>query len=165
MPVMDSQSLEFISRSVEQTRRAGIRLGTLLIPGDIICLVGDLGAGKTTLTQGIASGWGSLDSVSSPTFVLINVYRRPDRKRLFHLDAYRLNRTAEAEELDIDSMIEVGPLVVEWADRIPEALPKDRLWVTLQWIDENQRDLMFTSFGHRHQVIMLELRRQIYGIS
>jgi len=164
MPVMDSQSLEFISRSVEQTRRAGIRLGTLLTPGDIICLVGDLGAGKTTLVQGIASGWGSLDPASSPTFVLINVYRRPDRKRLFHLDAYRINSAAEAEDLDIDALIEVGPLVVEWADRIQEALPRDRLWVTLQWIDENQRDLMFTAFGHRNETIMLDLRRQIYGI-
>jgi tRNA threonylcarbamoyladenosine biosynthesis protein TsaE len=165
MPVMDSQSLEFISRSVEQTRRAGIRLGALLTPGDIICLVGELGTGKTTLVQGIASGWGSLDPASSPTFVLINVYRRLDKKQLFHLDVYRLNCAAEAEDLDIDALIEVGPLVVEWADRIPGALPKDYLWVTLQWIDENQRDLMFTAFGQRHKTIMLDLRRQIYGIS
>jgi tRNA threonylcarbamoyladenosine biosynthesis protein TsaE len=165
MPVMDSQSLEFISRSVEQTRRAGIRLGSILTIGDIVCLVGELGSGKTTLVQGIASGWGSLDPATSPTFVLINVYRRSDRKRLFHLDAYRLNNTAEVQDLDIDALIEVGPLVVEWADRIPEALPKDRLWVTLHWIDENQRDLMFTAYGHRHKTIMLDLRRQIYGIS
>ena len=164
MPVLDSQSLEFISRSVEQTRRTGIRLGMLLQPGDVICLVGDLGAGKTTLVQGISSGWGSSDPASSPTFVLVNVYRRPDGKRLFHLDAYRLDSVAEAEDLDIDALIETGPLVVEWADRIQEALPKDHLWVTLHWIEEYQRDLLFTAHGHRYKTLMFDLRRQIYGV-
>src|SRR5690606_20946296 len=87
MPILMSQSMEFISRSAEQTRRAGMRLGGLLQPGDVIGLVGDLGSGKTTLVQGIAAGWGSLDQVSSPTFVLVNVYRRPDQGKLYHLDA------------------------------------------------------------------------------
>jgi len=127
--------------------------------------VGDLGSGKTTLVQGVASGWGSLDAASSPTFVLVNVYRRPDREQLFHLDAYRLSGAEEANDLDLDALIERGPLVVEWADRIQEALPKDNLWVTMHWIDEYQRDLMFTAHGQRHKTLMFELRRQIYGIS
>ena len=78
-----------------------MRLGGLLRPGDILCLVGDLGSGKTTLVQGIVSGWGSLDPVSSPTFVLVNVYRHLENKRLYHLDAYRLSGAAEAEDLDL----------------------------------------------------------------
>ena len=78
MPILNPHTLEFVSRSPEQTRRLGIRLGALLRTGDILCLSGDLGAGKTTLVQGLAQGWGSLNQVSSPTFVLCNEYRRPD---------------------------------------------------------------------------------------
>jgi tRNA threonylcarbamoyladenosine biosynthesis protein TsaE len=129
MPILDHHSLEIISRSAEQTRRVGMRLGTLLQPGDLIGLVGDLGSGKTTLAQGIAAGWGSLDPVCSPTFVLVNVYRRPDGLQLYHLDAYRLSGPAEAIDLDLDSMLERGPMLVEWAERVQEALPSDGLWV------------------------------------
>ena len=101
-PILDRNSFEIISRSAEQTRRVGMRLGALLEPGDIVCLIGDLGAGKTTLVQGLAAGWGSLDPVSSPTFVIVNVYRRLDQNQLFHLDAYRLSGAAEAADLDLD---------------------------------------------------------------
>ena len=78
MPILDSHSLEFFSKSPEQTRRIGMRLGSVLKKGDVLCLQGDLGAGKTTFVQGIAQGWGSLDSVSSPTFIIVNMYRRTD---------------------------------------------------------------------------------------
>src|SRR5512135_3538255 len=104
MPILNARTLEFFSRSPDQTRRLGVRLGALLQPGDLICLSGDLGAGKTTLVQGVAQGWGSLDTVSSPTFVLVNEYRRPDGAFLFHLDAYRLESEPEAAELDIDGL-------------------------------------------------------------
>jgi tRNA threonylcarbamoyladenosine biosynthesis protein TsaE len=164
MPVFDPQSMEFISRSAEQTRRIGMRLGGLLRPGDAICLIGDLGAGKTTLVQGVSAGWGSLDPASSPTFVLVNVYRRPDGDRLFHLDAYRLSGATEAEDLDIDAFMERGPLVVEWADRIQEALPVENLWVNLRWIDQQQRDLMLTAHGARYRALLAELRKQVYGV-
>jgi tRNA threonylcarbamoyladenosine biosynthesis protein TsaE len=167
MPILPPNSLEFISRSAEQTRRAGFRLGSLLQPGDVVCLIGDLGAGKTTLVQGLSAGWGSLDAVSSPTFVLVNVYRKPgkrsDDQRLFHLDAYRLSGALEAEDLDLDTLMENGPLVVEWADRIQDVLPEDRLWVTLQWVDEEQRDMVFTAYGPHYHAMLIELRRQIYG--
>lgn len=165
MPVLDSHSMEFISRGPEQTRRMGMRLGSLLQKGDVICLVGDLGTGKTTLVQGVATGWGSFDPASSPTFVLINVYRRPDGARLYHLDAYRLSGATEAEQLDIDALVENGPLVIEWADRIQEALPRDRLWVTLSWIDTGQRDLLLTARGERHSVLISNLRARTYGVS
>lgn len=163
MPVTDALSMEFISRSPEQTRRVGMRLGTMLRPGDLICLIGDLGAGKTTLVQGIAAGWGSLDAANSPTFVLVNVYRRPDGKRLYHLDAYRLSGPGEAEDLDLDALMESGPLVVEWAGRIRAALPDDHLWVTLQYVDDNQRDMLLTAHGSRHAGLLNELRHHLYG--
>ncbi len=170
MPVLDRQSLEFISRSAEQTRRIGMRLGALIQTGDLICLLGDLGTGKTTLVQGIAAGWGSIDPTSSPTFVLVNVYRRPkgDRRqngeRLFHMDAYRLSGAADAEDLDIDAMLDQGPLVVEWADRVRSALPKLSLCVNLRWIDENQRDMVFTADGQRYTNLLASLRRHSYGV-
>ncbi len=151
MPVLDRQSLEFISRSADQTRRVGMRLGALLQPGDLVCLIGDLGAGKTTLVQGISAGWGSLDAANSPTFVLVNLYRRPDGNRLYHLDTYRLSGAAEAEDLDLDALLESGSLVIEWADRIQGALPNERLWVVLHWVDENQRDIVFSAYGPRYQ--------------
>jgi tRNA threonylcarbamoyladenosine biosynthesis protein TsaE len=165
MPVLDLQSMEIISRSAEQTRRVGMRLGALLQPGDLICLIGDLGAGKTTLVQGISAGWGSLDSANSPTFVLVNVYRKPDGGRLFHLDAYRLSGDAEAEDLDVDALLDSGPLVVEWADRILGALPAQYLWITLQWVADNQRDLMLTARGPRYQDMLINLRKQVFGVS
>jgi tRNA threonylcarbamoyladenosine biosynthesis protein TsaE len=163
MPILDSRSLEFISRSPEQTRRAGMRLGGMLQPGDVLGLVGDLGSGKTTLMQGVAAGWGSLDPVSSPTFVLVNVYRHPQGRRLFHLDAYRLSGDAEAEDLDMVEMLDSGPLVVEWADRIWGALPADHLRVTMSYVDENCRDLIFSAHGMRYEVLLADLRKQIYG--
>ncbi len=107
MPVLDVHTMDFFSHSPEQTRRLGERLGGALQAGDMICLQGDLGAGKTTFVQGLARGWGSLNSVSSPTFILVNMYRRADRSRLFHLDAYRLDSTPEAEELDLE--LDAGP--------------------------------------------------------
>lgn len=163
MPILDPHSLEFISRSPEQTRRAGMRLGTLLQPGDVVGLVGDLGSGKTTLIQGIAVGWGSLDSVTSPTFVLVNLYRRPDGHRLYHLDAYRLNCLPEAEELDIDAMLETGPLVVEWAERIQPVLPHEHMWVTLTMVDETQRDLVFRARGLHYETLLRTFRKRVYG--
>jgi len=163
MPILSPASLEIISRSPEQTRRVGIRLGSLLVSGDVVCLVGELGSGKTTLVQGIAAGWGSTDTALSPTFVLVNVYRQPEGGRLFHLDSYRISGPAEAEDLDLISFMDNGPLVVEWAERIQEALPKENLWVNLTWIDELQRDLVLTAHGTRYQSMITVLRKQIYG--
>ncbi|MCP4139624.1 MAG: tRNA (adenosine(37)-N6)-threonylcarbamoyltransferase complex ATPase subunit type 1 TsaE [Chloroflexi bacterium] len=160
---MDENTLEFISRSPEQSRRIGMRLGAILKPGDILCLQGDLGAGKTTLVQGLAQGWGSLDSVSSPTFIIVNIYRRADESQLFHLDTYRLESAPEAEMLDLDEMIMAGPLVIEWPERIESILPLERLWVNLDYIDEEQRSLQFKAQGARYENIMKELKKTAFG--
>jgi tRNA threonylcarbamoyladenosine biosynthesis protein TsaE len=163
MPILDANSVEFFSHSPDQTRRVGMRLGALLRCGDLVCLSGDLGSGKTTLVQGIARGWGSLDSVSSPTFVLVNGYRRPDQQVLHHLDAYRMNSSLEAEELDLNLMLEQGPLVMEWPERIASVVPGDRLWVAMRWIADEQRGMLFTIHGKRYQALLAEFRRLIYG--
>lgn len=165
MAVIDKGSFEVISRSPEQTRRVGMRLGELLRTGDVVGLEGELGTGKTTLVQGLASGWGSLDPVSSPSYVLVNVYRRLDGGKLFHLDAYRLQDASEAADLDITSMIEEGPLVVEWADRIEGALPEHRLWVSMRWIAEEQRDFTIWANGERHRSLLKRFREEVYGVA
>jgi tRNA threonylcarbamoyladenosine biosynthesis protein TsaE len=156
--------MEFISRSASQTRRVGMRLGAYLKSGDVVCLIGDLGSGKTTFVQGLAAGWGSLDQVSSPTFVLVNVYRGPDDQNLYHLDAYRLSGPGEALELDLDELISSGPLVVEWADRIRTALPEDSLNVHLHLIDDEQRDMVFSAKGDRYSDLLVRVRKQIFGV-
>jgi tRNA threonylcarbamoyladenosine biosynthesis protein TsaE len=163
MPILDQNSIEFISRGSEYTRRVGIRLGTILNAGDVICLEGDLGSGKTVLVQGMAAGWGSLDQVTSPTFVLLNLYRRLDGGRFHHLDAYRLEDAEEAEQLDLESAITTGPLVVEWAERISAALPKEHLWVALRIVDEHQRDLIFSARGDHYKSLLEKFRKRIYG--
>ncbi len=163
MAVIEKGSFEVISRSPTQTRRVGMRLGELLLPGDVICMEGNLGSGKTTLVQGIASGWGSYDSVTSPSYVLVNVYRRLDQNQLFHLDAYRLSGAEEALDLDLDAMVSQGPMLVEWADRIQEALPDEYLWIKMRLINEEQRDFIVHAKGERHKDILDRFRGDIYG--
>jgi tRNA threonylcarbamoyladenosine biosynthesis protein TsaE len=164
MPILDAHALEFFSRSPEQTRRIGMRLGGLLITGDVICMEGELGTGKTTLIQGMAQGWGTLDAVSSPTFVLVNIYRRPDETRLFHLDAYRLDSTPEAEELDFEAMLAQGPLVIEWAERVKAILPEEHLWVRLEHVAEEQRQVLFLAHGRHYDDLLTELRQAVFGV-
>jgi tRNA threonylcarbamoyladenosine biosynthesis protein TsaE len=163
MPILDPNTLEFFSRSPEQTRRIGIRLGTLLQPGDVICLSGDLGSGKTTFTQGIAQGWGSADNVTSPTFVLVNMYRRPDGHSLHHLDAYRLASAMEAEDLDLTLMMENGALIVEWAEKVQDVLPSEHLWIAMRWMDDEVRGMVFDPHGSRYKGLLSEFRRLVFG--
>lgn len=163
MPILNAHTIEFFSRSPSQTKRVGIRLGSLLQAGDLVCLSGDLGSGKTTLVQGIAQGWGSADPVTSPTFVLVNVYRKLNGPPLYHLDAYRLQNSAEAMDLDLDWMLENGALVVEWPEKIKSALPAQCLWVDLSWVDLEQRHLIFKPTGVRNETLLTQFRKQIYG--
>lgn len=140
-----------------------MRLGGLLKTGDVICLQGDLGAGKTAFTQGLAQGWGSLDAVSSPTFILVNQYRRADGSQLFHLDAYRLNSAPEAEELDLDAMLAEGALVVEWPERLEYLIPEERLLIQLEHISEEHRRMNFHARGKRYDELLDEVRRAMVG--
>jgi tRNA threonylcarbamoyladenosine biosynthesis protein TsaE len=163
MPILDAHTFEFFSHSPEQTRRLGMRLGVLLQPGDLICLQGDLGAGKTTLVQGLAQGWGALDAVSSPTFVLVNAYRRPDSSSMFHFDAYRVDSLGEAEELDMDTLLSQGPLVIEWPERVEPILPAERLWAWLEYESDEHRTMRFSASGKRYESLLEDLRQNIYG--
>jgi tRNA threonylcarbamoyladenosine biosynthesis protein TsaE len=163
MPILNANTLEFFSRSPEQTHRLGMRIGSQLKQGDILCLSGELGSGKTTLVKGIAQGWGSLDEVTSPTFVIVNVYRKPDGETMYHLDAYRLQNAYEAEDLDIEQMIEDGILVIEWPAHIDEAIPQDRLTIQMQWMTDEQRRMVFQNHGERYEKILADFRLSAFG--
>jgi len=163
MPILDAHTMDFFSRSPEQTRRVGKRLGGALQSGDVICLQGELGAGKTTFVQGIAQGWGSMNSVSSPTFILVNEYQRADHSQLFHMDAYRLDSTPEAEELDLDSMLVEGVLIIEWPERMNGLVPAERLWVKLEHVDDEEREMKFKASGKRYDELLEVIRHGVYG--
>jgi tRNA threonylcarbamoyladenosine biosynthesis protein TsaE len=163
MTVLTANAFDFLSHSSEQTCRLGMRIGALLHTGDVICLQGELGAGKTRFAQGLAAGWGSLDEVSSPTFILVNVYRRADGGQLFHLDTYRIESVPEAEELDLDAMLNAGPLVIEWPERMAGLLPAERLWIKLEYVDDDCRQLTFLPTGKRYENMLAHFRRTSFG--
>lgn len=164
MPILDERSLEFLSHSPEQTQRLGVRLGELLQPGHTLCLAGDLGAGKTTLAQGIARGWGALDPVTSPTFVLINEYRRADDQVLYHVDAFRLSGEGEAEDLGLEDIFDgQGPVMIEWPDKIEGLLPESRLWVRLEWVEESRRQLNIFAEGPTYERLLRAFRQAAFG--
>ena len=123
-------------RTVEDTRAWGARLGALLTAGDLLVLTGDLGAGKTTLVQGIANGLGVRGPITSPTFVIARVHPSlvggPD---LVHVDAYRLAGFAELADLDLDASLEEAVTVVEWGHGLAELLSENYLEVTLRGHD------------------------------
>lgn len=163
MPILDAHTLDFWSHSPEQTVRFGARLGELLRPGDVVALSGELGAGKTTFVSGLSRGWGSSDQVTSPTFVLVNEYRRPNGQRLWHLDGYRLNSGQEALDLGLDDLLAGdGLVVVEWPERLAEVLPAERLTVQLAWVDHSRRSLLLGAAGERYYEIVEEFRRAAF---
>ncbi len=164
MAILKGNAFEFISLGPAQTRRVGMRLGKLLQSGDLICLQGDLGAGKTTLVQGLTQGWGSNDPVTSPTFIIVNRYTRPDGAYLYHLDTYRLDAAVEAEMLGLDDMLDEGALVIEWPQKIRAALPPQRLWIEILHTDaEDRRLLRFSGTGPRAEALLRALRAAFTG--
>jgi tRNA threonylcarbamoyladenosine biosynthesis protein TsaE len=139
---------QFFSRSAEETRSLGSLLGKHAAAGLLIDLNGELGSGKTCLTQGIARGLGVPEStyVTSPTFALVNEYA--GRLRLIHVDLYRIDTVAEFEELGLDElMIGSHVTVIEWADKIAEMLPVERLSVSMEVMGEQVRNLLLAGYG------------------
>jgi tRNA threonylcarbamoyladenosine biosynthesis protein TsaE len=123
--------------TAEDTQAWGARLGGVLGAGDLVVLTGDLGAGKTTLTQGIAAGLGVRGPVTSPTFVIARVHPSlVGGPALVHVDAYRLGGLAELDDLDLDTSLEESVTIVEWGHGLAEGLSEDRLEVTLRGHDE-----------------------------
>lgn len=135
--------------SPEETELLGFELGLLLKdePKIVIMLDGDLGAGKTTLTKGLARGIGVTDIVNSPTFTIMKKYNTKDyRKVLFHLDLYRLDHVGD--DFDLEEYIDgQGMIVVEWPYRVSEFMPKDYLLIQITKINEQEREFKMTCIG------------------
>ena len=126
--------------SLEETKQFGIQLGISSLPGDVICLDGDLGAGKTTLTQAIAVGLQVPEDcyVTSPTFAIFQEY--PGRLPLYHMDFYRLGSVEEVEDLGFEEYFcQSGLTVIEWPDRAEYLIPESRLYLTIRITGEKGR--------------------------
>lgn len=144
--------------SAEETVRVGQALGTILRAGDVICLNGDLGAGKTRFAQGVACGLNIDGAVTSPTFTLINEYQ--GRLPFYHMDVYRLAGPIELEDLGYEEYFYGdGVSLVEWAERVNELLPEERLDITINRCPEGEdlREITTTPQGERYRQLVEEL--------
>jgi tRNA threonylcarbamoyladenosine biosynthesis protein TsaE len=140
--------------SEAETEAFAARLAGALRPGDVVALVGDLGAGKTRIVQGLAHALGiPIEDVTSPTFTLIHEYA--GRIPLRHCDAYRLRRPEEFADLGLDELFaEDGIAVVEWADRVEQYLPRDHLRVQIEAVGPTARTIELTAAGPRSQALL-----------
>ena len=130
--------MEYITTSPEETEAVGAALGKLLKPGTVLAYTGDLGAGKTAFTRGLAKGLGATDRVTSPTYTIVNEYLS-GRLPLFHFDMYRLSSSDDLWDIGWEDYLERGGIcAVEWSENVEAALEAP-LWVRLTKLDENTR--------------------------
>jgi tRNA threonylcarbamoyladenosine biosynthesis protein TsaE len=172
-------TLDIISHGWEQTQRLAMRLGGLLTGGELILLEGNLGAGKTTFTQGLALGLDITANVNSPTFTLLKEYRGQSRPHtpeevktgtpsqkgpaLYHFDLYRLVDPAEIFELGFDDYFSgPGVCVVEWAERADLYWPAEHLRICLKSLSETKRGLLFIANGAHYCEILRQLQKMTY---
>jgi len=142
--------------TAEDAQAFGKRLGALLHAGDVIVLTGDLGAGKTTLTQGIAEGLGVRGPITSPTFVIARVHPSVvGGPALVHVDAYRLGSALELDDLDLDADLDASVTIIEWGAGLAEQLSAERLGITLE--GETVRRATLTPVGERWAALVDEL--------
>lgn len=151
-----------ITRSPEETFWLAATVGRLCGPGDVVALVGELGSGKTLFVQGLARGLEVPDDepVVSPSFTLLNEY--PGRCPVYHFDFYRLAGAEDLENLGIQEYLGAGGVaVVEWADRMPEALPAERLEICLEYAGEyERRTVTITGRGARYTERVRMIQRE-----
>jgi tRNA threonylcarbamoyladenosine biosynthesis protein TsaE len=162
-PVSNAHVLDLVSHSVAQTQRLGARLGELACPGDLFCLEGDLGSGKTCFAQGLGRGLAITEDITSPTFILANEHRG-GRLTLYHLDVYRMNSAPEAWGIGLDDYLSGdGVCVIEWAEKIRAALPVERLWITFRHLGESKRGLLIKATGSRYAELLREFKASAFG--
>ena len=153
-------TLQFKTHSAAETQNFGTRLGKLAEPGDIFLLIGELGAGKTCLTQGIAYGLDIHEYTLSPSFVIMRELH--GRLPLYHMDFYRLENIAEISDLGLDDYLYgKGVCVIEWANRGLTVLPEDHLLITVDYISENERNFVLEPKGERYVKMIRQLRDSI----
>ena len=153
------------TKSVSETIRLGKRIGHLLRSGDVVALVGELGAGKTQFIKGLAAGVGvgKTTYVSSPSFTLINEYA--GKVPFYHLDLFRLEREKEAEELGVEDYFQSeGIAAIEWADKIFSLLPIEILFIHILHTGKNTRTLEITGKGKRYEDLVNQVQSSELGV-
>jgi tRNA threonylcarbamoyladenosine biosynthesis protein TsaE len=152
------------SNSARDTQEVAGRIHPLLVPGDVILLGGDLGAGKTTFTQGLARAMGVVEPVTSPTFTLIRSYDAEAPARLLHADVYRLEHLQEVVDLGLPELLDEGAVaVIEWGEVAAPLLMPDYLDIRFDFEDDDARSLAFSAAGARWAARMPALRRLLSG--
>lgn len=140
--------------SIEETHALGEKIGKCVSGNMVILLSGDLGAGKTTLTQGIAKGLGVRRKVTSPTFTILKIYR--GRMPLYHIDAYRLEGITQ--DLGFEELMDdEGLSVIEWSQYLPDIIPDEYLSVTIHLLEEDSREFVFEANGEQYEELLEEI--------
>ena len=139
--------VEYITKSPEETILLGKKMGKCLKKGDFIAFTGDLGAGKTTITRGIAENFGNSDNVTSPTFSIVNEY--DGKIPIYHFDMYRINNESDIETTGFyDYQLSQSVYIVEWSENIKSCIPDNAIKIDISYIDENTRKIkIITSAG------------------
>jgi tRNA threonylcarbamoyladenosine biosynthesis protein TsaE len=151
--------MKLTSHSPEETQSFGKELGHLTRAGDVILLMGNLGAGKTCITQGIAWGLDIDGYARSPSFVVVNEYR--GRLPMYHIDLYRLDNIAEIADLGLDDYLYgKGLCVVEWADKALDLMPPQNLLIKIELLGENERELELTNHGQRYKEMLADIKKR-----
>ncbi|MDD2555594.1 MAG: tRNA (adenosine(37)-N6)-threonylcarbamoyltransferase complex ATPase subunit type 1 TsaE [Syntrophaceticus sp.] len=145
--------------SSQVTEAVGRELGKLLVPGDFVSFIGELGAGKTTIIRGIASGLDVRDTVSSPSYLIIQEYK--GKYPVFHGDFYRVGSYQELEDIGWEEYFQRdGIMLIEWGNQVPEAIPTDYLEVEIeQGLEVDERLFKFISHGKRYKSVVEELAK------
>jgi tRNA threonylcarbamoyladenosine biosynthesis protein TsaE len=147
--------MDFVVDSLEKTLALGKKIGELANSGDIICLIGDLGTGKTHITKGIAQGLGIYENITSPTFTIVNEYS--GRLKLNHFDVYRVNDPDEIEAIGFDEYIFSDSIsIIEWANYIEELIPKEHIRIIINKLPaqgENYRKISIQGYGDRYNYL------------
>ena len=139
----------------DKTKEIGYKLGQLLQLGSVICLIGDLGAGKTTMTQSLAKALEVEDYITSPTFTIVNEYE--GRMPLYHFDVYRIGSSDEMYDIGYDEYINGdGVCIIEWANLIDDILPDEYLYIELKYKDMS-REMRLNPVGKKYEKIVEEL--------
>lgn len=145
-----------ITHGPTETRAFGKRLAGMLRPGDVLLMYGDLGAGKSELTRGIAEGLGVTETVTSPSFTVLNVYES-GTVPLYHFDWYRLESAEELYELGMDEYLGGdGIAAVEWPTQCPDAIPADHLRIEITPVDEKTREIRWIPQGQFREITLEE---------
>ena len=152
------KTLKITSNNEAETLAFGKKLASFLKKGDTVVLTGELGSGKTKLTEGLLTYYGLEDEISSPTFTIVNEYVKDDTK-IFHFDVYRLEDSSEFYAIGGEEYFDNGICIIEWGEIIQDALPKDYIHIQFERNnnDENTRILNITSYGEKYDELLDKL--------